>query len=582
MMSAGTGIHEGTCFVKGWAEGEVLASDLELSFFGGVDPISGEIVDRHHPLSGEVLTDRVLVIPGGRGSCSGSAIMLELLLNGRAPKAVVFKRNEDILTLGVIVAEEMFGRSIPVVVLGSSDFEAVRNSEYVTIEDGRVIIGQATGVKPPTTRNVSALPKIELSDSDNAFLSGRHGKAMEVAMRIISRISEVQGASRLIDVTQAHVDACIYTGPASVKFAEKMRDWGGRVRVPTSLNAISVDQKRWRAQGVDDLLGVPADRLANLYIEMGAQPTFTCAPYLLGQQPRFGANVAWSESNAVVFANSVLGARTMKYPDFLDVAVAMTGRAPLAGPYVDEHRKPGVIIEVPAFDGADDALFPLLGYTVGATAGNRIPLVVGLKKNSMSLDDLKAFGAAFATMSSAPMFHIAGVTPEAPSIMALMESTAEAIDHIVLDRSRLATEWGELNSATRADVDLVSLGNPHFSLTEIWRLSILCRDRTKNEKVALVVATNRVVYDSAKQDGLIDQLEKFGVYFVTDTCWCMITDPIIPPSTRTIMTNSAKYAHYGPGLTGRSFHFGSLAACVDAACVGTSSLVPPNWLRLKP
>ncbi|KWV54176.1 hypothetical protein AS026_02610 [Rhizobium altiplani] len=579
MTSAGTGTYEGTCHVKGHAEGEVLASDLELSFFGGVDPNSGEIVDRHHPLSGQVLTDRVLVIPSGRGSCSGSAIMLELLLNGRAPKAVIFKRNEDILTLGVIVAEEMFGRSIPIVVLTPDDFESVRRSEYVAVEDGRVKIGEAAGTDPEAARAVSSLPEIQLSETDSAFLAGRYGKAIQVAMRIISRISQVQGASRLIDVTQAHVDACIYTGPASLKFAEKMKDWGGRVSVPTTLNAISVDQKRWRAQGIEESLGAPADRLANLYVAMGAQPTFTCAPYLLGQQPGFGANVAWSESNAVVFANSVLGARTMKYPDFLDVAVAMTGRAPLAGPYVDEHRKPGVIIEVPTFDGADDAFFPLLGYTVGAIAGSRIPLVAGLKKNSMSLDDLKAFGAAFATTSSAPMFHIVGVTPEAPAILRLMESSAESVDRVVLDRSRLASEWSELNSATQTDVDLVSLGNPHFSLTEIWKLSALCRDRTKSERVTLVVATNRVVYDSAKQEGLIDQLERFGVRFVTDTCWCMITDPVIPPRTRTVMTNSGKYAHYGPGLTGRSFHFGSLAACVDAACAGTNRLSTPSWLR---
>ncbi len=578
MAHAGTGIYEGTCILKGRAEGKVLASDLELSFFGGVDPNSGEIVDRHHPLSGQALTDRIFVIPGGRGSCSGSAIMLELLLNGHAPKALIFKRNEDILTLGAIVAEEMFGRSIPIVVLTPDDFEVVRRSEYAAVEDGHVRIGKAVGVASPTVARGSPLPEIQLSETDNAILDGKYGKAMQVAMRIISRIAQVQGAPRLIDITQAHVDACIYTGPASLKFAQLMKDWGGRVVVPTTLNAISVDQRRWRAQGIEEQLGAPADRLATLYVEMGAQATFTCAPYLLAQPPKFGANVAWSESNAVVFANSVLGARTIKYPDFLDVAVAMTGRAPLTGPYVDNHRKPRVIIEVPAFDGADDLLFPLLGYTVGAISGSRVPLVRG-GKCSMSLDDLKAFGAAFATMSSAPMFHIEGVTPEASGMWELVENGAESMDRVVVDRSRLASDWSELNSASRNDVDLVSLGNPHFSLTEIWRLSTLCRGRTKSERVTLIVATNRVVYDSAKQEGLIEHLETFGARFVTDTCWCMITDPVIPPRTRTMMTNSGKYAHYGPGLTGRSFHFGSLAACVDAACAGTTSLLVPKWLR---
>ncbi|MBO9195408.1 aconitase family protein [Rhizobium sp. 16-449-1b] len=582
MATSRAATYNGTPLVTGNAEGAILASDIELSFFGGVDPVSGEIVDRHHPLSGQVLTDRILVIPGGRGSCSGSAVMLELLLNGRAPKALIFKRNEDILSLGVIVGEEMFGRSIPIVALGEEDFEAVKISDYAVINDGRVQIGKGTVLGTASNRHYRQKPEIELSDADKAILAGAGGKAMEVAMRIVTRMAQVQGAPHLIDVTQAHVDACIYTGPAALGFAEKMMAWGARVSIPTTLNAISVDRKRWRAQGIQESVGAPADRLADLYTQMGAQPTFTCAPYLLGQPPRYGANVAWSESNAVVFANSVLGARTMKYPDFLDLAVAMTGRAPLAGPYVEEHRRPEIIIEVPSITEADDSFFPVLGYTIGAIAGSRIPLLTGLARNSMNLDDLKSFGAAFATVSSAPMFHIVGVTPEAATSLKSLDNSSKPIERVRLNLSNLETEWRELNSATVAEVDLISLGNPHFSLTEIWRLASLCSEKTKSESVKVVVTTSRQIYDSARQEGLIAQLERFGVQFVTDTCWCMITEPIIPPQASTIMTNSGKYAHYGPGLTGRSFHFGSLVACVDAACSGKATLRTPNWLKTLP
>lgn len=577
-------VLHGDPHVRGTARGPLIASELELSFWGGVDPMTGEIIDRHHPLSGRCLADHVLAIPGGRGSCTGSSVMLELLLNGKGPKAILFEREEDILTLGVIIGEELFGRSIPVVVLSPTDFRLVLSARAVSVCDGTVTCLQEAGDAEPSQKAaLGSSPdpsdsRMRLSDLDRALLAGNLGKAPEIAMRIILRMARLLGATELIDVAQVHIDGCIYTGSGSLAFAEKLRDLGGRVVVPTSLNAISVDSARWRSQGIDPAFGEPAGRLAEAYVDMGARPTFTCAPYLLDTAPKPGTQVAWAESNAVVYANSVLGARTLKYPDFLDLCVALTGRAPLAGAHLADHRGPSLHIRVELPELIDDAFYPLLGYRVGERAAHRIPILTGLEQAAPTPDDLKAFGAAFATVSSAPMFHIAGVTPEALDGLNGF-SRDVGMETCTLDAAELAASYAELNSADDGPVDLVALGNPHFSFSEIERLALLCRGRSRDPRVRVIITSGPAIHRQAQEAGLVDELQRFGVEFVTDTCWCMITEPIIPPEATVIMTNSGKFAHYGPGLTGRRFFFGSLRACVDAASTGLHRATLPPWLH---
>ena len=194
------------------------------------------------------------------------------------------------------------------------------------------------------------------------MLAGDSGAGVQQAMQIICAMAAQQGATRLTDVTQAHVDGCIYASPANLVFAEKMADLGAQVRVPTTMNAISVDYANWRTQKVPQAFGAPAAKLAEAYVRMGCQPTYTCSPYLLKSAPALGEIIAWAESNAVIFANSVLGARTPKHPDFLDLCIALTGRAPLAGVYLDAHRKAGQVINVMLPAGIDDAFWPLVGY----------------------------------------------------------------------------------------------------------------------------------------------------------------------------------------------------------------------------
>ncbi|MBF3173335.1 DUF521 domain-containing protein, partial [Pseudomonas aeruginosa] len=167
-------------------------------------------------------------------------------------------------------------------------------------------------------------------------------------------------------------------------------------------------------QGVPAALGEPAAALARAYLDMGAQPSFTCAPYLLDDSARAGEQIVWAESNAVLFANSVLGARTNKYADFMDICCALTGRAPLAGCHLDEQRQARVLIEVEDLGSVDDAFYPTLGYLCGLLCDGQIPAIDGLRQRQPDHDALKAFGAALGTSSSVPMFHVIGVTPEAP------------------------------------------------------------------------------------------------------------------------------------------------------------------------
>ena len=577
---SGTSSLTGRSLVDGAAFAPLLYAEVGLSFWGGVDPFSGEVIDRHHPLSGECLAGRVLAIPSGRGSCTGSSVLMELISNGHAPAALVLAEADEILTLGVLVAQTLFQRSLPVLCIGKEAFGQLRGKAFARVDGTGLSLYDSTPDDTPAPRNdrptEDAHSSIELTAHDRALLDGSQGKAAQVAMQIVLRMAHIQGAKYLVDITQAHIDGCIYTGPASLRFAQQLVAWGAKVRVPTTLNSISVDQRRWRELGIDPALGVPASALGDAYMAMGAQLSFTCAPYLLDSAPKAGEQIVWAESNAVVYANSVLGARTLKYPDYLDICIALTGRAPLIGCHLEDQRKARLHIEVPPLSNLDDSFYPLLGYHIGALAGSRIPLVSGLQQQHPNLDDLKAFGAAFATTSAAALFHIAGVTPEALDPTRVIDGPLPVLK---LSLEELRLSWQELNSARDARVDVVSLGNPHFSLSEFARLASLCQGRHRHPDVVLAITCGRTVLEQARVAGYIAVIEAFGAVIVSDTCWCMLGEPVIPPAARNLMTNSGKYAHYAPGLVGRKVHFASLAECVDAACSATASGRLPPWLQ---
>jgi len=571
----------GVPFVVGNAKGKILACQTELSFWGGVEPATGEVIDRHHPLSGQLLQDKILILPGGRGSCSGSGVLLEMMVNGKGPAAIVISRPDDIITLGVWIAKEMFNISIPLLMLEEDDFITLSQQKNANIAGGHI----QCSAELLTTELAIAIDdeplhdeqQIVLNDYDRSLLNGEKSLAAQVAMKIILHMARLSGATTLTNVSQVHIDGCIYTGEASLSFAQKLLQMGGEFIVPTTLNAISVDYRRWQSQGVDSTFGEPASALADAYVNMGAKPTYTCAPYLLDSAPQQGEQIAWAESNAVVFANSVLGAKTMKYPDFLDACIALTGRAPLAGAHLNEHRRATLHINIRQVQEVDDLFYPLLGYHVGKIAGNHIPVLTGIVQLNPDMDNLRAFGAAFATVSSAPMFHIVGVTPDADTLNQAINSP-QSIEKIELACADLYPSWAELNKDYGSKSDLISLGNPHFSLSEFEKLSMLCEGSHISSNMHMYITAGRSVLAEAKAAGYLSIIEHFGAKIITDTCWCMISEPVIPVSTQIICTNSAKYAHYGPGMTGRKFKLLSLEECVKEAMTGLPSTTLPRWL----
>ncbi|GMK58620.1 hypothetical protein CspeluHIS016_0600620 [Cutaneotrichosporon spelunceum] len=568
--------------VPGTASGPLLYTTTPLSFWGGTDPASGRIIDVHHPLSGQCMAGHILALPSGRGSCSGSLGVLECIVSGRGPRALVLADADEIMALGALVAGTVFGRGIPVAVVGHDRYARLAGARSLSISAGVLNASLASGTLAiPLVSLESLATQVQLTEGDQAMLAGKMGQGRQEAMELVLAMARMYGAPSLTSVTRAHIDAVIYVGPATLSFAQHFAQIGAQFAVPTTINAVSAPRE-WEALGVPPSEAGPALALPAAYESLGAVESRTCAPYFLPSPPGVGESVGWAESNAVVFANSVLGARTLKYPDMLDVAVALTGRAPLAGAHVDAARMPRVRIDVDVGKGADggsepgSVFWPLLGYAVGTVAGHDVVVVCGLEDTSPRLSDLKAFGAAFGTSSGSPMFHIRGVTPEAPAHVEFdVERTVD------IGSAELASAWEGLNSARDEDVGLVAVGNPHLAVDEFGELAALVRpllDRGLRAEVPFVLTAGRHVVSEAEKAGYLEPLRRFGATVVEDACWCMINAPVVPDVAQSVATNSAKYAHYGPGGVGKPMYFASTAECVQAAVNARCTRERPSWL----
>ncbi len=416
---------------------------------------------------------------------------------------------------------------------------------------------------------------VELTDRDQAMLTGDFGEAAAVAMRILAAMAEVYGAERLLDIEGAHIDGCLYHGDSGVDFAELLVAGGARVRVPTTLNVGGLDLLHPEEFAGAAKRRAKALRLMECYEEMGCRTIWTCAPYQTTPRPAFGQQVAWAESNAIVFANSVLGARTHRYGDFIDICAAITGRAPATGLHLKRNRRGQVVFDLRplprAFRGAS-WLLPAIGYLVGERCGSRIPVLLGLE--DAEEDGLKALGAAAASSGAVALFHAVGITPEAPTLeVALGGGEAEewievGVSDLRAGLRRLSTAptAAEAAAAEGADlaVDVVALGSPHFSPREFAELLPLVERHPPAASVEFVVCTNRLSLDDLERKGNLERLRAHGVRVVTDTC--VVVAPILrTPAGGVLMTNSGKFAHYAPGAVGFDVVFGSLAECVRSA-----------------
>lgn len=400
------------------------------------------------------------------------------------------------------------------------------------------------------------------------------GRAHQLALQLVEQAARILGAPRLIPISFAHVDACFYTGQSHVDFVKFLLEHDAKLSVPTWTNnsVASPDDGGLRPEGSDPEMVRGAHELMELYAKLGCKPTWTCAPYQLAGGPKFGDHIAVGESNAVVFYNSAVGARTNKYGDYLDVACAITGLAPFAGLHTDEGRMADIHFSCASIPDAwkrQDISFHLLGHVVGRKAGRRIPVISNLPRET-NTDQLKALCAASASSGGVELLHVVGVTPEAPtlhSVFKIGETFEVTTDH-------LKAAHRELSAFNDGPLDAVALGTPHFSLSEFAALVKLLDGR--KVKTTTYISTSRGIREMLIAKGWLKLLQEAGVIIPVDVC--TYYSPKIQGLKGRVMTNAAKWAYYAPGMLGVEVCFGSLKECVESAVHGVVWRDPDLWL----
>ncbi len=392
---------------------------------------------------------------------------------------------------------------------------------------------------------------------------------MRLAIETVLQAAAITAADRLIPASFAHIDACFYAGQAHIDFARLLLDNDARFAVPTWTNngLVSLEQPDLRTDKGDRETIAGARELMQLYIALGARPVWTCAPYQLPERPTLGDHIIVGESNAVAFYNSVIGARTNKYGDFLDVACALTGKVPLARLHTDTGRAGDIVLrtgEIPDTLKSQEIFYHLIGHVAGQRVGNRVPVIDGLP-DRVGEDKLKAISAAVAASGGVELWHGVGVTPEAPTLEAALQDRkpSEIIDITIADLTRARDQ---LSSGRDGPLNMVALGTPHFSITEFAALAPLLAGRKVHDGVKVYVATSRFVRDLAEAQGYLQPLTEAGVEVITDTCTYF--SPKVRGCTGRAMTNAAKWAYYAPGMLGIEVCFGSLTECAESAVRG--------------
>lgn len=406
---------------------------------------------------------------------------------------------------------------------------------------------------------------LHLTPDERSLLDGAAGPATAMAMRIVASAARMLGADRLVPVSSAHIDGCLYHGDGGVHFAERLVEGGARVAVPTTLNVGALDLLHPDTVRGDAHHAAMARRQMQAYVALGCQPTWTCAPYQAGHRPGVGEQVAWGESNAIAFVNSVLGARTERYGDFLDACCALTGRAPFYGLHREAARRARVVVDltgVPAALKERDVFYPVLGTWLGLAVGGEVPALVGLP-TTVTEDQLKALGAAAASTGAVALFHVVGVTPEADTLDDALQGDAPERS-LTVSAEALRTALARLSTSGSSALDAVAVGSPHFSLDEFGDLVDLIAGL--RSKVPFYACTSRNVLVELEASGDARLLSEAGVEIVADTC--VVVTPILPATGGVLMTNSGKFAHYGPSNTGYEVVYGSLEDCVASAVTG--------------
>ncbi|KXB01128.1 hypothetical protein AKJ41_02670 [candidate division MSBL1 archaeon SCGC-AAA259O05] len=390
---------------------------------------------------------------------------------------------------------------------------------------------------------------MELTKEQEKMLSGERGKAVQKAMEILTGLGDIYGAEKFTPVQSAHVSGVSIrtAGDAGLNFIEEMVEEGAKVTVPTTINPAALDLRDWDEMGVPEEISRKQIRIIDAYREMGADPVCSCIPYLVGNEPSQGQHIAWSESSAVIYANSVLGARTHREGAPSALASAVTGLTPVYGYHLDENRSGSVGIrpDPDLFAGGGTFQFSVLGYWVGANFPESVPVIENLHPNP---EQEKALGAGMATSGAIALYHIPRVTPEAKENPEICETDEEAS----FGTEEFEEVRGELDQTSEADI--VCLGCPHASEEELRRLS--CMD-VENE---VWVHIPRKLRKRPDMKEVYQRLREKSVKLVCDTC--MVVSPLSEMGYSSIGVNSAKAAYYAPLLGDVEVHFAPLEGLI--------------------
>jgi len=389
-----------------------------------------------------------------------------------------------------------------------------------------------------------------LTNAEEGILAGEKGEVMERMFRLLVRLGEIYGADRMIPASSAQVAGVSYKsiGDPGVEFLEDYAARGAKVSIVTFLNPAGMDIEDWQKLNIPPGFAEKQLRIMDAFRKMGIVVSATCTPYLAGNLPRFREHIAWSESSAISFSNSVIGARTNREGGPSALAAALCGVTPNYGLHLDENRKPQMLVEVDA-KLEDSADFGALGYIVGKQIKNRIPYFKGIK--DADTDQLKALGAAMAASGAVALYHVEDLTPEAH----LMET--KGLEKLSVSDKDLNETFSKLS--TGKEPDIVILGCPHSSLKEIMTVSRKL-ERKKLTK-PLWICTSRMVKEAANRMGFTQTIEAAGGKVVADTC--MVVSPIEDMGYKTTAVNSGKAANYLPGFCKQNVIFGRLDSILE-------------------
>lgn len=399
---------------------------------------------------------------------------------------------------------------------------------------------------------------MRLTAEEKAMLAGERGQAVKKAMDIVVALGKIYQAEQLIPVASVQVAGVSYgnLGQAGLEFLQEWAAQGATAQVPTTLNPAGMDLEAWQELGIPEEYARHQLEIVEAYQAIGIDPVCSCTPYLLGNRPGLGQHIAWSESSAVSYANSVLGARTNREGGPSALAASITGRTAKYGLHLSQNRVARYLVEVecPVESVAD---YGALGYIVGKKAQGGVPYFRFHSHHEPSADSLKALGAAMAASGAVALYHVEEVTPEANMGQVLADDAPSMTIH-GLD------EGYEALDGSAQEIDLVWIGCPHASLAEIERVAALLQGRKLRSQ--LWVTTGRQVLRQAEASGVVDSIVACGGKIVADAC--MIGAPLEAMGFSALATNSGKGAFYLLSHLDLEVRFGPLTKCIEAAVEG--------------